>query len=962
MSTDLSSPSKRRRQMHRSLRTVGASALLMLLVVLLPAPTLTARHDAWHLPMHLALETMAIVLASLVFAVVYSSARHTRLPTHVLLLGHAFLGVALLDFAHMLSYAGMPVFITPNSPDKSIVLSLAARLLAALALLGAAMSPWNGQAPPAVRGRGQRPVGMIIAGFVVLVLLLALGAPALLPTAFIPGQGPAGWKIGAEVLLIALYLWAAVVFCGHARHPHGTDARRLFVASSLMAMGSLLFALYEQVTDLTVLLGHAYTTLACVFVFRAVFGQTVRRPYALLHASEQRLTATLNALPDLFFEFDGHGRYLRLHTGNLEQLHGPTGGVQGKSLAEILPAEAARTAYAALDEAREHGVSRGKVIDLGEAAGNHRWFELSVSYKRVQDDQGERFFMLSRDVTTRQRDEQSLHLLSEAVEQSPVAIVITDVQARIEYVNKAFTRNSGYTQEQVLGCNPSLLQSGKTAPSTYRAMWERLGKGQSWSGELVNRDSAGREYTESVLIYPVRNPQGAVTHYLAHKEDVSEKKRSAERIQHLSQYDQLTGLPNRSLLQEQFLHARSRSESLALLWLDLDHFKDVNDALGHSMGDLLLLEMAHRLRATLRPQDMLTRQSGDEFIALLPDIGQGELAQLAERLLRTLDQPLQLAGQEIALSASMGIALYPDDAREFDDLLKNAETAMYRVKQDSRNSYCFFTPAMQEHSARTLALASALKLALARNELHLVYQPQIALEDGRVVGAEALLRWHSAQWGAVSPAEFIPIAESGGLIVPIGEWVLRTAMAQLVAWRAQGLPPLRIAVNLSAVQFNQVELPALVSRVLQETGARADELELELTEAATMKNPQAAAAQLQRLGELGVRLAIDDFGTGHSSLSYLKRFFLHALKIDQSFVRDIETDADDQAITGAIVDLARSLGLATVAEGVESAEQLAFLRARGCTHVQGYYFSRPLPPEQFHTFVQRSEREGVRAA
>ena len=338
---------------------------------------------------------------------------------------------------------------------------------------------------------------------------------------------------------------------------------------------------------------------------------------------------------------------------------------------------------------------------------------------------------------------------------------------------------------------------------------------------------------------------------------------------------------------------------------------------------------------------------------MLPGASQDRAAALAQQLLHSLAEPLELAGEDLSMTASIGIALCPADAADFDPLLHKAETAMYRVKDEGRNHYCFFTPELQARSSRTLGLAQALKHAQQRGELHLVYQPQIALDGERIVGIEALLRWNSPQWGHVSPGEFIPIAESTGLIVPLGEWVLRTALAQLRVWRDMGLPPLLLAVNLSAVQFNQTDLPELIAQVLQEAGVPPQCLELELTEAVAMKNPEAAAARIAALESQGVQLSIDDFGTGYSSLSYLKRFRLHKLKIDQSFVRELDHDTEDQAIVMAIIQLARSLGLRTLAEGVETPEQLAFLRQHGCQLVQGYHFSKPLPPAQLLDFVRQ---------
>ncbi len=444
--------------------------------------------------------------------------------------------------------------------------------------------------------------------------------------------------------------------------------------------------------------------------------------------------------------------------------------------------------------------------------------------------------------------------------------------------------------------------------------------------------------------------------------DITEKKRSDERITHLSHFDQLTGLPNRSQLQERFEFVRQLAQRsgdrLALMFLDLDHFKNVNDTLGHSTGDRLLVAVAQRLSACLRAGDTLSRMGGDEFILLLPSVTEESASQIAMKLLSDMAEPFKIDSYELVSSLSIGIAVYPVDGLDFETLSKNADSAMYRVKQASHNAYCFFTQEMQSHSARTLQLSNAMHFALARGEFSLHYQPQLSLQDGHIVGTEALLRWQHPELGAVSPAEFIPIAEDNGQILVIGEWALRTAVTQLKRWLDGGMRPMVVAVNLSAVQFRHPNLLALVTQILDEVALPAQFLELELTEAMAMDNPLAAIVLMNQLHDVGVRMSIDDFGTGYSSLSYLKKFNVSKLKIDQSFVRDISDDPDDKAIVTAIINLASSLGLQTIAEGVENANQLAFLRLQGCDEVQGYYFSKPLPVDVFEAFVQ--SRQPVR--
>ncbi|HEX5670516.1 MAG TPA: bifunctional diguanylate cyclase/phosphodiesterase, partial [Sulfuricurvum sp.] len=368
--------------------------------------------------------------------------------------------------------------------------------------------------------------------------------------------------------------------------------------------------------------------------------------------------------------------------------------------------------------------------------------------------------------------------------------------------------------------------------------------------------------------------------------------------------------------------------------------------------DELLNELAKRLQAMLREEDMVSRMGGDEFIIILPNIDINGAEQVAQKLLNGIIQPFFIERHELTVSASIGIALYPVDGIDSETLSKNADTAMYRAKQEGRNHYCFFTEDMQVYSRRHLQLTNALRHALENNELHLVYQPQISLMDESIIGAEVLLRWQNPELGSISPAEFIPIAEDSGLIVSIGEWVLSTAVKQVKVWIDQGFSQLIIAVNLSAVQFRQPGLASMVTRILEETHLPAEHLELELTEGAAMYDPQSAIVIMNDLHTRGIRMSIDDFGTGYSSLSYLKKFKVYKLKIDQSFVRDITTDSEDKAIVNAIINMANSLGLQTIAEGVETKEQLECLTKQGCNEVQGYYYSKPLDAEAFQLFLE----------
>ena len=584
---------------------------------------------------------------------------------------------------------------------------------------------------------------------------------------------------------------------------------------------------------------------------------------------------------------------------------------------------------------------------------NNEELVVDVSLTRIPYDGSDALFCIWRDITERKKSEATLIKLSLAVEQSPSSIIITNLDRQIEYINRTFLLTTGYSRDEVIGQNPRILQSGKTPKTTYDEMWSYLAKGESWHGELINRRKDGSDFIELVTISPVRQ-DGKITNYLAVKHDITEQKQADERIERLAHFDQLTGLPNRNMLIDHFKYALSlvqrRETKLVVMFLDLDHFKDINDTLGHSIGDQLLIEIAKRLKECIREQDMVSRMGGDEFILILPDTDANGAMQVATKLIAAISQPFHTERHELASTASIGIALYPDDGENFEKLSQNADAAMYRAKEEGRNNFRFFTQEMQEHSARTLHLTNALRSALSRNELLLHYQPQLSI-DGRIVGAEALLRWQHPELGLISPAEFIPIAESSGLIIPIGEWVIRTAVRQLKEWMDSGLPSMTMAVNISAVQFRQSNLTEVITNILNEAQLLPEHLEVELTEAATMEHPLEVISVMNKLHVHGIRMSIDDFGTGYSSLSYLKKFKVYKLKIDQSFIRDLTDDPDDKAIVIAIINMAHSLGIRTIAEGVETAAQLECLRLRGCDEIQGYFFSKPLPADQFERFV-----------
>lgn len=592
---------------------------------------------------------------------------------------------------------------------------------------------------------------------------------------------------------------------------------------------------------------------------------------------------------------------------------------------------------------------------IRQDGGTRQWL---VNVQTVRDIDGNfiRTHCIFTDITDRRKSEEQLQFAVQVFEQSSEGIMMVDAASRIVMVNKAFSQITGFSPEEVLGSNPSVLSSGRHDHVFYRSMWEAVEKQGRWQGEIWNRRKNGNSYPQWLSITRVPDASGKLTHYIGIFSDLTEHKATQEHIHRLAHFDPLTGLPNRILLGERSRMALSMAqrqlEPMALMFIDLDHFKNINDSLGHRIGDGLLVQFAQRLSELVREQDTLSRLGGDEFILVLPSTNVKGASHLAEKLLAAAAEPYHVAGYELGITCSVGIAMFPKDGRDFETLSQSADVAMYRAKQNGRNDYCFFTADMQVRSARVLEMENALRRALERNQLSLHYQPQLSLVDGRIVGVEALIRWHHPKFGAVSPTEFIPLAESSGLIMAIGEWVLRTAIRQMKDWLDKGFEISTVAVNLSAVQFRHPNLTEVVMKALSVSGLAPHHLELELTEGVAMENPVAAIAMMDKLHENGIRMSIDDFGIGHSSLGYLKRFRVNKLKIDRAFVRDIPTDRDDTALVGAVISLASSLGLRTVAEGVENEQQLAFLRSHGCDEIQGHYFSQALPAADMEAFLQ----------
>ncbi len=690
-----------------------------------------------------------------------------------------------------------------------------------------------------------------------------------------------------------------------------------------------------------------------------------RRRAAASRSRDDLCATLLDQSQQLIGLLDQDGRVLRLNQTALRWLGLPATGWQGQALHDIPSLARERTAARQLRDAVEQvrtGPARRVELSFDDAQGHRRLCEFDLR-PVPQPGQTRHLLLEARDISQQRQVEGKLKLAAAVFEQAREAIVIIDVAGYIVSTNQAFTSITGQPMASVQGLHAARLSLDDGKPRLLARIRNGLRNAGHWQGDLQGKHPDGHSFTVWASVSERLDAASHLTHLIAILSDVTQTRNAEHRLRHQAHFDALTQLPNRHLLGDQLLLAIATAQrsggSLAVLHLDLNRFRLINDSFSRAVGDQVLQDTALQIRAALRDADTVARLGADEFAVLLPATDREGASRVAHKLLDFVAQPRQVCGHDYSLTAAIGVALFPDDGEAPDLLLRHAEAALHRAKQLGQSTCEFFTAGMQEPSVRHLALEAALRRAAERGELLLHYQPQLDLSTGALTGLEALVRWQHPELGMVSPGEFIPLAEVNGQILDIGAWVLREAVTQLKAWMDAGMTPTVVAVNLSAVQFRDPQLPELVRSALQVSGLPPHCLELELTESVATGQPAAAIAMMQRLHDLGVRLSIDDFGTGYSSLNYLKRFPIHTLKIDQSFVRDISTDEDDRAIVQAIVQLAKALSLTTIAEGVETLEQAHFLQHQGCDVVQGFLYSRPLAPAALQTWL--AQRAAVTA-
>lgn len=678
----------------------------------------------------------------------------------------------------------------------------------------------------------------------------------------------------------------------------------------------------------------------------------------LLAERERTFRLIYEDAPVMLYSFDNTGNITNVNRYWLETTGYRREEVVGHNIAAfITPKSMQQVLQVYRPQLWGQGELRGAEYELLQRNGRILLIEMHAVVTENLNDRPTAIAVM-HNITERRRAEQQQRLATQVFHNASEGILITDAKTRIIAVNPAFTNITGYSADRAVG-KRSRMFSPEDPTLLNESMLESLQHSGHWQGEMLDRRANGEVYPAWLSISAVRDEGSLdISHYVGVFTDITERKKNEQQLHFMANHDVLTKLPNRALFHDRLNHAianASRQQlQLAVLFIDLDRFKLINDTLGHAAGDEVLRALSRRLLHCLRDTDTLARPAGDEFTAVLEGIHQAnDAAVVAQRMLQALEPPVLFDNQQIFMSASIGIALYPTDAVEAATLLKFADVAMYRAKEQGKNNFQFYSAEMNAVSLERLLIENSLRNALEREQLVVFYQPQVDSRSGKIVGAEALLRWRHPQLGMIPPSRFIAIAEETGLIAAMGEWVLRQACLHLVAWGQAGYA-LSIAVNLSARQFLQGNIARSVAKILQETGANPQCLELEITESMIMRNPDEAIEMMHALNGLGVKLAIDDFGTGYSSLSTLKRFPIDTLKVDRSFIQNIPNDSQDMAITEAVVQMAKSLKLAVVAEGVETEEQQVFLSELGCDYLQGYLISPPVAVGEFLPLLSRT--------
>ena len=808
--------------------------------------------------------------------------------------------------------------------------------------------------------------GLLIAPYIMAGSSITLGIGSILFPELIPSMvANKQFSISAELLNIIGGLGFIAAWFHFARQePHASEQERVLLANHCMLFGvaGILFH-FSSLWDITWWLWHVlrlFAYLVILWFFINIYNQQFKRTRvseaALKSRSHElamergRLSDIIENSPSIITLKDTSGKFVIVNKRFAETFGVAYKDIIGKTEAEVFSNNLIKHSLEANNAGNELALSNASEESISIGAESKTFI---TSQFPLKNQNGKVYGVggIQTDITERKAMEQRLFQAQQVIDHMKEAVVITDIQGNIEDINQAFTNITGYEREELIGKNTSINKSGRHDKEFYKDMWQKLLESGHWSGEIWDRKKCGAIYPKWLSISAIYDDNGKILRYAGIFNDISDQKETEKELKYLAFYDPLTKLPNRSLFSEHLKQAlancQRNAKKAAVMFIDLDRFKDVNDSLGHTVGDELLIQVAQRIHTRLRSNDTVSRLGGDEFTITLTDITNEEsIASIGQEIIDGFQTPFTLFGNEIFVGCSIGIAVYPADGNNTEQLLKNADTAMYHAKELGRGRYQFFEEEMNETVLRRVSLERNLRNALNSEQFVLHYQTKHNLITKEVIGMEALIRWNHPEEGLISPAEFIPVAEQSDLIVSLGEWVLNTACKHAKEWQAKGLRFHRVAVNLSPKQFQMPYLLDLINATLKAHNLSPEYLELEITEGVVMDNPDEAINILHEIRDMGVHLSIDDFGTGYSSLAYLKKFPIDTLKIDQSFIRDLTIDSDDAAIVESVISMAKSLQVGVIAEGVETQEQVDFLKLRGCNEAQGYYLSKPIPHEQ----------------
>jgi len=925
--------------------------LLLLVVIQIAVWFLPSLHFAYEAPLHTIFESIAVLVSMMVFAIGWDLPSENR-NANFIVLAAIFLGVGVLDFIHTLSYPGMPDFITPSTPEKAINFWLMARLLSAFGLLFITWQSWR--VIITNRGRWLMLVGMLF--FLGVVITIGFRFPQLIPDTFVAGEGLTDFKRGVELLIVILFATAAIRLFMQIRTKQVFDVFGLFAAASVLALSEICFMLYAEVNDIFNLLGHVYKVIAYFFIYKSILVTTIREPYRQLKSSQNTLQNVIDNIPLRVFWKDRESRYAGCNILFSKDAGGANPkDIVGKFDTQLWPEDVAE-AFRADD--RQVINSNTPKLNYEEpqirAEGKRSWLRTSKVPLVDADMQTIGILGIYDDITDTKELEEELYMSHSAIENSKSAHFWFNSEGCVTYANEFACATLGYNRDELVGMYFWEFDAD-LQPSDASRLWTSLKSESALLFETKNKHKDGTIFPVEVSVNYISTGNNERAFCVIH--DLTKRKQAEDLIWQNANIDFLTGLPNRRMfkdrLEQEIKKAHRTQLPLTLFFLDLDNFKEVNDVMGHSKGDLLLKQAAHRLVSCVRESDTVARFGGDEFTILLSEVHDEDCVErILQDALEVIAEPFKLDGDVAYVTASIGVTCYPNDGVEIDELLKNADQSMYAAKANGRNGFSYFSPKMQAVAKERMKLANDLRSALSNNQLWVAYQPIIEIKSEKIVKAEALIRWQHPEYGLVGPDQFISIAEHTGLINDIGEFVFRSATQAVKRWQETYDTEFQVSINVSPVQFNDKSNKFKPwYQQLTGLGLAGKSIVVEITEGLLLEASTIIQDKLLEFRDAGIQVALDDFGTGYSALSYLKKFDIDYIKIDQSFVRKLSSKSEDFALCEAMIVMAHKLGLKVIAEGVETKGQQKLLKDMNCDYAQGYLISKPVPKEAFEKLL-----------